>query len=106
MNDDTHVFSTAVRKRLDALREKQRLAEIKVRDIVRAIQELLVGQSPIGVGDRITFVSGSDRVRFGRVLAITTRYRGFEYRVAVLTKSGREIGQATVDESHHPTLMD
>ena len=46
------------------------------------------------------------RVRFGRVLAITTRYRGFEYRVAVLTKGGREIGQATVDESHHPTLMD
>lgn len=102
---DREVYSKRVRARLDALEAKKRAAEDKVRDIQRQIEELLVGQSPITVGAWITWVS-ANRERYGRVLSIHSRYRGFEYRVAVTTKDGRVIGQANVDEGAEPTLRE
>jgi hypothetical protein len=103
MSRDNEVYTKAVRRKLDALAEKLHAAENRVRDINRQIEELIVGQSVIQPGARVVWVSGA-RDRYGRVLSVRSVYRGFEYRVAVLTKSGREIGTATLNESHQPEL--
>jgi hypothetical protein len=103
LNRDREVYSKAVLRKLDALESKKLALEIRVRDLDRRMEELLVGQSPIHVGDCIVWVS-STRERYGRVTSIRTGYNGYEYRVTVLTKAGREIGMATVSEHHQPEL--
>jgi hypothetical protein len=104
-DNDRCVYSPKVRRRLDSLEAKKHALELKVRDVDRQIQELLVGQSTIGPGDRIKWLA-ANRERYGRVIAVRTAYRGFEYRVEITTKDGgRVIGQATVGESDQPTLL-
>lgn len=98
------VYTKRIRARLDALEAKRHAAELRVRAIRRQIEELIVGQSPIGPGDVIEWESGG-RSRRGRVLSVYSNYRGFDYRVAIVTKAGRQIGIATVGEGHHPVLV-
>lgn len=103
--DDKWVYSKSVRRKVDSLEARKRALELKMRDLDREIEELLTGQSAIGVGDRIVWDAGS-RERYGTVLAVMTQWRGFVYRVAVTTKDGRVIGNATVEESHQPRLKE
>ncbi len=101
---DRDVYSKATRRKLDALEARKRRLSDQVREVDRAIEELICGQSPIVPGDRIIWFSGS-RTRHGRVVAVRSTYRGqFEYRVEVTTQAGRVIGTATVGEQDQPQL--
>lgn len=103
LDRDREVHSKRVRVQLDALEAKLEAAQLKVRAIERQVEELLVGQSAISVGSVIVWAS-ANRMRRGRVLSVSTNYRGYVFRVVVLTKCGREIGNATVDEGNCPVL--
>lgn len=98
-----HVYTSKVRAKLEKLEAAKHRAELRARKIAQRIEELIAGQSPIRAGAVITW-EGSNRILRGRVVSVRTSYRGFEYRVNILTKSGKAIGMATVTEDKFPGL--
>lgn len=101
---DTNIYEPHVKKKIDALKKKIRVLDDQKEKLEIQIEELKVGQSPIQPGDTIQWTSGN-RTRYGKVRAVYTAWKDFEYKVHVLAKDGtKQIGHATVNSTHCPVL--
>lgn len=103
------VYPKKVQQRVDAIEAEQRKLQDRIRSLEREKVELIVGQSPIKVGAKIKWSRGGnvERTMIGRVTQVSERHwrNGFEYRVVILSKSGKALGMANVNEEHHPELL-
>lgn len=97
------IYDEQTQKKITALQKKIRILENQEDELKLQIEKLKAGCSAIKIGDTITWVSGNKHRR-GIVKGISTSWNSYEYRCVIKSSTGRIIGNATVTESHHPTL--
>lgn len=99
------LMSPEIRKQIDEMDEVIHRLERAKEALQRKIQELMALQSPIKLGDIIEWDTGK-RVYRGEVQRILNEYHGYAYVCYILSKDGRYIGRARVQESNNPVLTD
>lgn len=104
---NTKGLSSDLIEKLKPLVEKHDKMADECSELRDEINELVMGQAAIKAGEIIVWFSnvGKNPVkRRGRVVRVSRYWNEFHFRVVVLSKSGKEIGNATVTESHHPEV--
>jgi hypothetical protein len=102
---NTKGLSPGLIEKLKPLIEKHDKLDDECSDLRDEINKLVIGEAAIKVDDVIVWNSSKYQVkRRGRVIRVTRHWDEFHFRVVVLTKTGKPIGNATVTESHHPEL--